>query len=120
MRFLRLSTILSISFVSTLFLAAPASADVKHRVDHPNGDWAQWNSTTNNLTVCDQTGGNGTAMAILDIIGGTDRTLFDTNGAQPGCGFAGDLSVDDSKSANVIICANASATVCYFEGPFGL
>jgi|ERR1700741_1446508 len=121
MRLLRTSFVLMASLVIVFALSAPASAADQHRATHPvTGDWAQWNSATNNLTVCDQSTGNGTAMAILEVIGGNVKTLFDNNGAQPGCGFDGNLNVDDTKSAYVWVCTDGSATNCWVRGPFGL
>jgi hypothetical protein len=114
MRAIKTVVIAIASIAALLISSAPASADVTYRLTHPGtGDWAQWNATTNSLTVCDQSNGNGTARTILEVIGGVQKQLFDGNGAQAGCGFDGHLNVDDTKSAYLWICASASDSSCY-------
>jgi uncharacterized protein YxeA len=108
------------SFVIVLALSTPASADQKNKVYNLAGDWAQWNATTNNLTVCDHSSGNGTAKAVLRIINGTTKTLFDDNGNGGGCGFDGNLNVDETKSAYLKVCANGSGIDCWETPPFDL
>jgi hypothetical protein len=103
---------------ATFAFAAPASATT-YSVTNPAGDVARWNSDTNILTVCDNSSGNGTAKAVLSVIGGNTWQLFDSNGAQAGCASAGPLSVDETKSANLYVCASASSS-CYGIGPVDL
>ena len=121
MRLLRTCFALMASFVIVLALSAPASADTTYRLTDSAGDWGQWNATTNNLTICDHSPGNGTAKVVLRVVNGNTVTLFDDNGDGGGCGFDGNLNVDDTKSAYLKVCTNGSATNCTPElGPFGL
>lgn len=112
MRALRMMVALFAALAGLFVLSSPAAA-VTYRWDHPyNADYALWNPDTNTLVVCDNSSGNGTAVAILDIVGGTTKHVFDGNGAQSGCGSTGPLYVDETKSAYLWICANSTAT-CY-------
>ena len=106
------------ALAGTFAFATPAFATT-YTVTSPVGDWARWNSDTNVLTVCDNSSGNGTATARLEVIGGNTWTKSDGNGAQPGCSTAGPLSVDESKSAYLYICTTASGP-CYGTGPVDL
>ena len=108
MRVLRTTAAVITAIGATFAFATPATA-----ASVPNGsDTASWNPSTDILSVCDGSSGNGTAMAVLQVIGGSQWTLFDSNGAQPGCSSAGPLSVNDSKSGILSICTNSSATNC--------
>lgn len=112
MRALKMIVALVASIAGLFIFSSPAAATT-YRLDHPyNADYALWNEDTNTLVVCDNSSGNGTAVAILDVIGGTTKHVFDGNGAQAGCGSTGSLNVDETKSAYLWICANSTAT-CY-------
>lgn len=91
---------------ATFAFSTPAHADW-YGQRSPAGDDAWWNSDTNVLWICDNTGGNGTATARLEVIGGNTWQLSDGNGAQPNCGNAA-LNVDESKSAYLVACTTAS------------
>jgi hypothetical protein len=93
--------------VSFFVSAAPASA-TSYSLSNHGGDWATYNSTSNMLTVCDRSPGNGTAEALLHVDGGNTWILFDSNGAQGSCATAGPLSVNDSKAGILYLCQNAS------------
>jgi hypothetical protein len=118
MRALRATAAVITAIGATFAFAAPASATT-YSVTSPAGDVARWNSDTNTLTVCDNSSGNGTAKAKLVVIGGNTWEKFDDNGAQAGCGSAGPLGVDESKSAYLYVCTNASGA-CYGVGPVDL
>lgn len=111
MRALRVATAMVASLAATFALATPASATT-YTVYDLVGDYARWNSDTNVLTVCDNHPSEGTAKAILAVNGGGTWTKYDDNGAQPGCGVAGPLNVDETKTATLYICANNWST-CY-------
>ena len=111
MRALRAAGVLGAALTAALALAPPAFATTYTTYDLV-GDYARWNSDTNMLTVCDVDPQEGVAKAILTVDGGGVWTKYDDNGAQPGCGVAGPLNVDDSKYGYVYICANNSSN-CY-------
>ena len=93
------------------FAAAPASAATKS-ISIANGDTAYYNNVTNVLSVCDNSPGNGTARGLLKVAYGNTWEVYDNNGAQPGCGVAGPLSVDNSKEGWLIICPTSDGVNC--------
>lgn len=95
------------SVTAVFAFAAPASATTT-RIYGSGGDYAEWNSDSNYLTVCDSSSGNGTAKAVLSVTGGNTWQKFDDNGANAGCGVAGPLSVDDTKTGTLYICTTNS------------
>ena len=106
MRALRVLGAMGVSLMAVFALATPAFATTPATVYDLVGDYARWNYDTNVLTVCDNDPHEGVAKAILSVDGGGTWTKYDDNGAQPGCGIAGPLNVDDSKSAHLYICPN--------------
>ena len=116
-------TLLAGAFCVAAVLAstAPASADTTYKWQNDaTNDFVLYNATTNSLRVCDNSAGNGTAVGILEVIGGNTKTVFDTNGNQDPCANTGTLGVDDSKSAYLWICANGSAPCVRSPWSFGL
>lgn len=77
------------------------------------GDKAHYNNSTNVLTACDHSSGNGTARAILQVIDGNSKQVYDSNGFGSGCGSVGPLNVNNSKHAYLFICATADNHSCY-------
>jgi hypothetical protein len=79
---------------------------------HPSGDEALYDNNANILYACDSSQNGTTARAILVVINGNTKTVFDSNGNQPGCGQVGPLNVDDTKTGYLIICASGSDSTC--------
>jgi len=106
---MRLSRVIVVAGMSlaAIFACAPPASATTWFLEDASGDTATYDNVTNILTVCDHTAGNGTAEALLHVNGGNTWTLFDNNGAQSGCGTAGPLSVDDSKSGILYLCNNS-------------
>jgi hypothetical protein len=109
-RALRVILVAIMSVAGIFAFASPASATT-YGITNSAGDTAYWNASTNVLTSCDGSSGNGTAMAILQVINGRSWEIFDDNGAQPGCHSSGSLSVDETKNANLYICTNSACTL---------
>mgnify|MGYP006191324215 CR=1 FL=1 len=116
MRAFRLISATAIVFAGLLSFSSPASAEVLSviTVTHPNtGDSAGYDNSANVLAVCDNSTANGTARAVLEVINGTTKQVYDSNGAQAGCASIGPLNVDEWKRAYLYICANDSNNTCY-------
>lgn len=113
MQALKMVVALIASFAGLFVFSSPAAAS-NPTVTHPiTGDYAVWYSGTNTLAVCDKSIGNGTAMAILEVLGGSTKHIFDGNGAASPCHNTGQLNVDDTKYAYLHICTNSSMSSCY-------
>jgi hypothetical protein len=111
----RVSRVMAAAVLSTagvFAFSAPASAADVQGISNSSGDYAKWVASTDRLTVCDNSQNNGTAMAILQVVGGGQWQLFDSNGAQSGCSTAGPLNVDNTKAGILYICTNSSASSC--------
>ncbi|HEX8079005.1 MAG TPA: hypothetical protein VF557_02215 [Jatrophihabitans sp.] len=116
MQALKMMVALIASLAGLFVLSSPAAAADPYRFDHLNsGDYVLWNAETNTLAACDKSSGNGTAMAMLEVVGGTTKQVIDGNGAQPGCGSA-TFYVDETKYAYLWICTNPSMSSCYRKG----
>ncbi len=116
MRSLRLVFAIMAAIVGLVLFASPASAGVSASewITIQNGpDVAEYDSYYNILTVCDESGENGTARAILDVVNGNTKELYDTNGAAGGCAHVGPLNVDNSKRAHLSICTNSNDSTCF-------
>jgi hypothetical protein len=108
MRLLRTVGAIVTALAATFTFATPAFG-LTYPATSPAGDKAYWNSDQDILTICDYTPRNGTANAILTVVGGGTWQLFDTNGAQSPCESSGKLSVADLKTAYLYACTNASS-----------
>ena len=115
-------TVLVVAMSALGILASTASASATPAtVRDSAGDVARYYPASNTLEICDGSGANGTAKAILMVISGNTKEVFDTNGANPGCGNTGQLGVDDNKQAYLWACPDASGNGCSIQyGPFWL
>ncbi|MEU4739220.1 hypothetical protein AB0G02_01995 [Actinosynnema sp. NPDC023658] len=116
MRAFRLISAIAITIAGLLSFSSPASAGTLtvYSAQHVNtGDIAYYDNSSNVLTACDYSAANGTARAVLVVINGSTKEVYDSNGAQSGCGSVGPLNVDNSKRAYLYICANDSGSTCY-------
>lgn len=116
MRAFRLISAIAITVAGLLSFSSPVSAGVltvytaEHDYTH---DEARYDNSSNILIACDHSPANGTARAVLVVINGSTKEVYDTNGAQSGCGSIGPLNVDNSKRAYLYICANDNDSTCY-------
>lgn len=107
----------ALGILASTATASAGTATVRDSV----GDVARYDQATNTLSICDGRDANGTAKAILMVISGNTKEVFDTNGANPGCGSTGHLGVDDNKQAYLWACPDASGNNCSIQyGPFWL
>jgi hypothetical protein len=114
----RLICVISATIAGLLLFASPASAGVGASsvisAQHPHtGDTAYYDNSANILYACDHSQANGTARAILQVIDGNTKQVFDNDGAQGGCNSVGPLNVNNTKRAYLFICANATDSTCY-------
>lgn len=117
---MRTALVVAMTALGVVASTYTASADTPNVRDSVN-DEARYNQTTNTLSICDGSDRNGTAKAILMVIGGNTKEVFDTNGANGGCGSTGRLGVDDNKQAYLFACPDASGNNCSIQyGPFWL
>jgi hypothetical protein len=120
MRTTKAVLVVAMSLLGVVAATAPASAGTA-TVRDSVGDIARYDQSTNTLSICDGSPGNGTAKAILMVISGNTKEVFDTNGANAGCGSTGRLGVDDNKQAYLWACPDASGNNCSIQyGPFWL
>jgi len=113
MRLSRTLFVATLSVIAALTFTSPASAaEAKIRNDI-TGDFTKYDTATKMLRVCDNSSANGTAMGMLEVIGGNTVTLFDNNGKPEPCGNDGPLGVDTTKSARLWICTTGSGPCVY-------
>ncbi|GAA3463412.1 hypothetical protein ACFFSW_00725 [Saccharothrix longispora] len=109
---LRMGSIGVLIVVAALLgFSTTASAVVYQTVSNRFGDMAGWEPVGNRMLVCDNSRQNGTAVGILEVIGGNTHVLIDGNGAPDPCEYRG-FNVDDSKRANLWVCTNSTRNDC--------